>query len=880
VVETHLVLRNTGSTTWSDGEGFRVAYHWLRGDGEVAVWDGMRTLLPAPVAGGEEVEVVARVVAPAAAGEYRLHWDVVQEGVCWFSEETGKPAAGIPVAVEVGHAFSVVQGRAPRWLWRGSEARVRLVIRNDGATRWSQGQEFAVSYHWRDRAGTATVWDGVRSALPRAVAPGETVEVVAAVQAPLDGSNHPRLQWDMVHEGVCWFSERDPSPEPSRQVLVVPGPVVGLAAAASLALVLGLAATWIGRRQRPRWLLTLLSVVDVVWLVGVLCLLQGLVLAEAGHPGTASAWRLMFGTAAVLALALLLIPGRARPWVGWLAALLATALLYVDIVYCRYFGDIVSAAVLSAAGQTGQVRASVASLLEVRDLWLLAVVGCGLVLALAAASLQRRVGRRPQLALAALLVPLVVVGVGAGAEVVRSDSGVLHQVFRSVFVAQEVGVLNFHLLDLTRYVRDEVLRPRPTEEHVLRVARWFAERAPLRQGRGPWFGRARGANLLMLQVESLQAFVIGFEVAGQEVTPALNRWARDNLRFDAVNDQTHHGRSSDCELATQVSLLPLSQGTAAFRCAGNDFTGIAEVLAGHGYSSLSAVPFTGSFWNRRNAHWAYGFSASLFDRDFAPGEVIGWGLNDSDFLLQMVPRLKALERPFCAFLITLSLHHPFAGFPEHHKVLNLGRLEGQPIGNYLHTMHFFDQAFARFMAELEAQGVADDTVIALWGDHDAGLGWDPEIAAALGTRWHEPDWYLTERVPLVIRAPGGAAESVGCAAGQADVAPTLLALLGVDPAPYAFVGRNLLGAPGSEPVPGAYGSWVDSRHLYVERGASPGHGRCYELATLEMVAPEDCREGSEQVRVMLEMSQSVLEDDLQQRVHELREAEGVAEGGP
>ena len=76
----------------------------------------------------------------------------------------------------------------------------------------------------------------------------------------------------------------------------------------------------------------------------------------------------------------------------------------------------------------------------------------------------------------------------------------------------------------------------------------------------------------MVQVESLQAFVIGLEIGGREVTPFLNRWSDEALWFSNVTDQTGQGRSSDSELATQVSMLPLAGGAAAFRFAANDFT--------------------------------------------------------------------------------------------------------------------------------------------------------------------------------------------------------------------------------------------------------------------------------------------------------------------
>ncbi|MGA1781238.1 MAG: hypothetical protein ACO4CW_12985, partial [Planctomycetota bacterium] len=44
-----------------------------------------------------------------------------------------------------------------------------------------------------------------------------------------------------------------------------------------------------------------------------------------------------------------------------------------------------------------------------------------------------------------------------------------------------------------------------------------------------------------------------------------------------------------------------------------------------------------------------------------PAETIGWGLNDRAFVAQMVPRLGELEQPFCVWMLTLGLHHPFGG---------------------------------------------------------------------------------------------------------------------------------------------------------------------------------------------------------------------------
>src|SRR5262245_60540129 len=168
----------------------------------------------------------------------------------------------------------------------------------------------------------------------------------------------------------------------------------------------------------------------------------------------------------------------------------------------------------------------------------------------------------------------------------------------------------------------------------------------------------------------------------------------------------------------------------------------------------------------------------------------------------MVPRLEQLRRPFVAWLITLSLHHPFEDFPDRHKVLKLGSLERTGFGNYLHTMHFFDEALEAFRAALARDGLLDDAVIVVFGDHDAGF--------QRGTE-DEPTWVMNDRIPLFVRVPkaGDALRGVrDLSAGQTDFAPTLLALAGIDPAPLPFMGRNLLGAPDNPPIVRPFGDWI------------------------------------------------------------------------
>jgi phosphoglycerol transferase MdoB-like AlkP superfamily enzyme len=267
-------------------------------------------------------------------------------------------------------------------------------------------------------------------------------------------------------------------------------------------------------------------------------------------------------------------------------------------------------------------------------------------------------------------------------------------------------------------------------------------------------------------------------------------------------------------------------------------------------------------------------------------EQIGWGLNDRDFLRQMVPHLEQLPRPFGAWLITLSLHHPFDSFPKQHKVLKLGALEGTPFGNYLHTMHFFDQALAGFKDALAHDGLLDSSLIVVFGDHDAGFARDPSLSRTIGIGVDDSAWALNDRIPLFIRVGAGGAGQAGRAgrageagragwegqdligarprpAGQTDFAPTILALLGIDAAPLPYLGRNLLGAADDRPVPRPYGDWLDAKHLF--RAGSAGTS-CYDLASRAIVAPAACSVEDSRARRARNLSRLIVIEDLQQQL--------------
>ena len=102
---------NRSEQVWV-GDSFRpvnLSYHWLNDSGEILVFDGMRTPLPAGgIAPGQTLNTETQVLAPHEAGNYTLVLTLVQELVGWF-ENIGFEAARLAVEVTVPHEVKADQ---------------------------------------------------------------------------------------------------------------------------------------------------------------------------------------------------------------------------------------------------------------------------------------------------------------------------------------------------------------------------------------------------------------------------------------------------------------------------------------------------------------------------------------------------------------------------------------------------------------------------------------------------------------------------------------------------------------------------------------------------------------------------------------------------
>jgi subtilisin family serine protease len=213
---------NSGATTWTSGGAnpYRLSYHWLDGScpGTTnAVWNGTRTALPGDIAPAAAVaNLGASVTAPGSPGTYCFVFDLVREGVTWFS---WKGAATKTKTVTVAPRYAVTWGadNMPSTVSAGSSTGVTVSFTNAGTLTWTATgtNPYRFSYHWLNGAcpGTTTVvWNGNRTPLPGDIAAGASVSSLgASIDAPSSAGTYC-LVFDLLRENVTWFTWQGAAP--------------------------------------------------------------------------------------------------------------------------------------------------------------------------------------------------------------------------------------------------------------------------------------------------------------------------------------------------------------------------------------------------------------------------------------------------------------------------------------------------------------------------------------------------------------------------------------------------------------------------------------------------------------------------------------------
>ena len=359
----------------------------------------------------------------------------------------------------------------------------------------------------------------------------------------------------------------------------------------------------------------------------------------------------------------------------------------------------------------------------------------------------------------------------------------------------------------------------------------------------------KGKNVIVIHAESIQQFTLNTSFNGVAVAPNLKRLSEEGLYFSNFYAQESVGTSSDTEFTFNTSLMPTTSGTVFINYFDRKYVTTEKLLKEQGYYTFSMHGNNGSFWNRKVVHANLGYDRFFsYPDDYTLDEKLGLGLSDESFFRQSVPYIKKINaenKNYYGLLIMLTNHTPFtavANFSDYAvdykyqkanaltgamETASYSYMENTKLGNYFKSVHYADAQIGTFIDNLDKEGLLENTVIVIYGDHDAKLkkseyeyyyNYDTTTGTVRSKddpNYKAVDYYtyeLNRKVPFIIWSKDKSLKrTVTKVMGVIDVLPTLGNMMGFK-SPYAL-GHDMFSTTDNAVV-FPNGNWLTDKMYY------------------------------------------------------------------
>ncbi|HWO96030.1 MAG TPA: LTA synthase family protein [Bacillus sp. (in: firmicutes)] len=529
--------------------------------------------------------------------------------------------------------------------------------------------------------------------------------------------------------------------------------------------------------------------------------------------------------------------------------------LFGNVMFYRFFNDFLTWPVLFQTSNMGDLGNSAFELFKISDVLMFADV---LFLAWLARRLNTKdsafVFNKKERFAYYIAVAAVFVSNLALAESERPE--LLTRTFDREMLVKNLGTYNYHIYDAILQSKSKAQRAMADSSEFVEIENYL--KANQKEPNDELFGIAKGKNVILISLESTQSFVINAKMNGKEITPFLNDFLKESYYFDNFYHQTGQGKTSDAEFLVENSLYSLGRGSVFFTHSSNEYNAMPEILKQQGYYTAMMHANNRSFWNRDIMYPKLGFDRyfSLTDYKVTPENSIGWGLKDAHFFEQSIEHLKSLPQPFYTKFITLTNHFPFE-LSEEDKMVDEYDSNSRTLNRYFPTVRYTDEAVKHFITRLKKEGLYDNSIIIMYGDH-YGISQNHNVAMSQYLGKEVTPFVSTQlqRVPLIIHIPGGEHKgTIHKAAGQIDLKPTILHLLGIDTRDDVHFGTDLFSKEKMDFVVLRDGSFVTGQYVYTEN-------KCYDKKTEQEVDLTFCQPYMKKAKQELDYSDKIVYGDL------------------
>lgn len=354
------------------------------------------------------------------------------------------------------------------------------------------------------------------------------------------------------------------------------------------------------------------------------------------------------------------------------------------------------------------------------------------------------------------------------------------------------GPISYHLQEASKSITRLVSNP--SSDDINQIEAWLnynKENLPDNEFKGMF----KGKNVIFLQIESLENFVIGKKTNGKEIAPFLSKLSKEGLYFTNIYEQNNGGDSIDCDFLINSSTFTLGDQITALNYGDNTYpNSMPKLFESIGYETITshAENFAAFNWSKLHKN-AFGVDKIWSLNDYNYDEAVGYGISDRTFLNQLSEKLKTIKQPFLFQSPTLSSHGPF-NLPKKYRQLDLPKeVDESKLGGYFESIHYADAQIKMFFDKLQESGILDNTVVVMYGDH---TGVHKYYNNEIKDLDYEGGWWkdYDHKIPLIIYTPNMKPAVITASGGQSDFLPTIAYLMDIDKSLYqnTSMGRVLV----------------------------------------------------------------------------------------
>lgn len=404
-----------------------------------------------------------------------------------------------------------------------------------------------------------------------------------------------------------------------------------------------------------------------------------------------------------------------------------------------------------------------------------------------------------------------------------------------------------------------------TNETVTNLDHYFESLTPT--DKNAYTGLFAGKNLILICAESYCGDFIS-----EELTPALWRLTHNGFYFSDYYQPEWGGSTTTGELSYLVGLAPNDGDESMVNIANNNnyFT-MGNQLQRLGYSSAAFHNGSYDYYSRNLTHENLGYNQFIANETGLGALCGGEWMTDTSMLTHTFDLYKDAQ-PFSIYYMTISGHAPYDADSElvtqYYDRVNavVGDTYAEKTKYYICYQMEMENMLETLVSDLENAGIADDTVIALVGDHyPYGLG--------SGEAWGNDRDYIDDLIKGDDSIPWERDRNTliiwsGCLENEnkdmaceistpvysLDILPTLSNLFGVTYDSRLLPGRDVFS--NAEPLVLWYDlSWVTTRGKYnaSTEEFTPNDGYAYDQAYVDSV--------SQIVENKLLMSRAIMDND-------------------